>query len=459
MPKKTHALAAWLSAAEIPIFLLDQRRTVLFFNRGCEECTGWQAGEVIGRVCEYNSVSDPEQVEFLTNTLCPPPELFTGEIVCQPVVFYTRSQVTQRRRLLFIPLKEASQNWHILGLWLPWDAPQTVPSSIAQELHAELGTLRRELKQTYRLDGFVAGSSVMRRVLDQMKVASSCRSSLHLLGAKGTGKEQLARTVHFESEDRGRAFIPVDCRQPHFELKRSLKRALDAEHQDSTVLRLRPGTLYLKDVESLPRDLQEILVEQYSLPLDKRPSVRLISASTESLSAVVDRDQFSPDCLFLLTTLAIELPLLRHRLEDLPLLAQHLLEQTNRGADHQIGGMNEEVASLFQTYNWPGNEDELALVIREAVALCKTPLLTPADLPFRFRTGWDAQSVGPPQKLLPMPLDSYLEQIEADRIREVLMLVQGNRSRAADLLEIPRAKLYRRLETLGITSEPQAEEK
>jgi len=152
----------------------------------------------------------------------------------------------------------------------------------------------------------------------------------------------------------------------------------------------------------------------------------------------------------LLSEFTIDLPALRERADDLPLISQSVLESQNVGADKQIGGFTSEVSELFAKYDWPGNLSELEAVIVEARAACGGSLITVRDLPFRFRTGLDAQAVGPSLAAEPMNLEELLARVEADHIRWALAAARSNKSQAAALLGLTRPRLYRRMEALGM---------
>jgi transcriptional regulator with PAS, ATPase and Fis domain len=154
--------------------------------------------------------------------------------------------------------------------------------------------------------------------------------------------------------------------------------------------------------------------------------------------------------LYALTICTIQVPSLRDRLEDLPLIAQQMLEDRNRLLGTRLEGFETRVIQAFEKYQWPGNLRELAVVVNEAGENATGETVSLDALPFRFRAGWDAQRTGPPVASVRQSLDDYLLQVERERIREVMELVQGNKTAAAELLGIPRPKLYRRLESLGL---------
>jgi transcriptional regulator with PAS, ATPase and Fis domain len=206
----------------------------------------------------------------------------------------------------------------------------------------------------------------------------------------------------------------------------------------------------------LPRDGQKIVADAFRKDRGRGRDLRLMAATTRDPISLADDEQLRQDFFHLLTPLVIAVPPLRQRMGDLRFLAQYLLEELNRGEARQFNGFGDDVWEKFVEYNWPGNVGELLVVIREARALCNEPLIRVKDLPFRFRTGLDAQAVGPAWRPPVAPLEPLLAQTEREQIERALAESRHNKSRAAQLLGMTRPRLYRRMEILGIRDEPAA---
>ena len=442
-----------LTDISTPVFLLDAQRRFQFFNRGCEELTGWSAQEIVGTSCEYDSSAEPGTREALAESICPPPEVYGGRPASVPAYIAHRDQSTAARILNFIPLlNESNRVTRVLAFASPIEqSPQMAETSAAQELHAELAALRGMLRQRYGIRGFVARSVPMQRVLAQLNLALGNDLPVLFLGAPGTGKEHAARVLHYHRAPAGHSFIPIDCRRlDAIDLKQTLRRVL-RESGEASGDRLRSGALYLADVGDLARDLQEMIVEHFAAkPKERAPNLRLLAGLSGDPRELLEREVLRPDFYYLLTALQIEMPPLRDRAEDLPVLAQAFLEQSNRGQEKQIGGFADEVWKQLREYDWPGNLDELAAVVAEAWEASRGDLVRAGDLPFRFRTGLDAQIVAPRSGGEVTSLEQVLSQTEAQHIQLALDRSGHNKSKAAKLLGIPRAKLYRRMQALGI---------
>ncbi|MBC7820177.1 MAG: sigma 54-interacting transcriptional regulator, partial [Planctomycetaceae bacterium] len=461
--KKKSRLETWLKTAATPVFLVSVSRRVLFFNTGCEQLTGWTADEIVGEVVEFGSDGEPQSLRALISALCPPPEALAGRELDVPVFMPNKTGGHAAKLVRFIPIRDGHDHvTSVLGLISLLPPPPTDQSqSLSLRYHAELSALRWSLRQRYGLKTVVAKSPLMRRVLEQVGLARNSQVPVLFVGPRGVGKEHLARAIHQEAESPTGSFVPLDCRQSPFSLLQTLKRLLHPEADDVPVGGLRPRTLFLIDVEQLPRDVQERLLAEYQSDranaTRRMPLPRLISSSTELLADAVEDERLLPDLGLLLTTLTIEVPTLRERDDDFIPLAQAFLESSNRGADHQIGGFVDAVWPQLREYAWPGNLDELSLVVLEARERCTAPLIGLDDLPLRFRAGLEAQSIGPPQRSLdepPIPpLEEHLAGIERDLIRRALKKAKRNKTLAAKLLNIQRPVLYRRMEVLGITDD------
>ncbi len=454
----------WLASTTTPVFILDDRRRVLFFNKGCEQLTGWEAGDVIGQVCDFVSEPDLAQVESFTGALCPPPEVFQGQEQSLPTFLQDRSGNKTSHLIRFFPLtNEDGRVERVLGTFSRIPEPISSHPNLDRELHAELAALRADLWQHYDISSVVGRSRSFHRLMEQVRLACCHRSSLHLSGEAGTGKEHLARLVHYQSDARRKAFVPLECRRlTRDEIKLAVRGVLrDARDEQTT--RLSPGTLFLKNVDYLPDSVQDLLLEEASTAFGSEPhraedpthssasvALRLMSSSEIDLESAVSQDRLNLDVFYLLTSQTIMVPSLRQRPEDVMLLAQHFLESLNRDRETQVTGFADDVTKAFRKYTWPGNQDELKVVVTQARESCERSTITLGDLPFRFRSGQDAQRVGPTQPVEIIPLEDRLAAVEREHIELALQQSGDNKSQAADSLGITRARLYRRMQILGI---------
>lgn len=456
MPRRSRTrggLPEWLSQTAQPVFVIDSRRVVLFFNRGCECLTGWSASDLIGQIAVLASTGDATVAGTLLSALVPP---ITLEPTTHRVHLLTRDGQSLDRVIHFFPLAAVEldstsdaepRRW--LGLIVPPPPPQKLlPVATESQLHAELSALKADLRRRYQLSQVVAQCSSMRRVMTQLQLAVSCHAPLAFCGQPGTGKEHLARAVHAAGEHRVRTFVPVDCRQPPRLLDELLDRLLASEQEEPPIPVLRRGAVLLQHADHLPRDWQRRLTGEVDLT-GGPGAVRWMIAVPSPLDLLVQSGELLPEFCDRFGTLEIHLPKLGDRPGEFPLLVQQAIEVANTASDPQITGLSPDVWQQFTAYNWPGQLDELFAVIQEAHAASAGPLITVRDLPFRFRAGQDAQTIGPAEIGLLAPLEETLARVEREQIQRALDQAGGNKSVAADLLGIPRPKLYRRLESLG----------
>ena len=390
----TGNLTRLLGGGSTPLFVMNGQRKVLVFNRGCEELTGFAAEDVVGRICHYTSDGE-SAVEELTAGLCPPPDVLAGQQRSVPAYLATKSGASLPRMLNYYPFcDERGQVIHVLGIVsaIPQPPPAADPTA-AQLVHAELAALRGNLRQRFGRQTLVCKGPATTRLLNQIDLAQRCRASIFLTGEPGTGKQHIARVIHYGGESKNTTFVAVDCRQlAPSEIDRTVTRLLEAATDPAARgLGISAGALFLGHVEHLPRDVQRRIVKAHGG--NAPPSLRLFSSSCFPLSEAVEREALLFEMQSLLTTVTIEVPPLRERPEDLLLLAQHFLEDVNRHREKQIGGFARDVVKLFTEYNWPGNLAELFKVVGEAHAATAGDVVQPTDLPFRFRTGFDAQQL------------------------------------------------------------------
>ncbi len=451
--RRSTGFEAWLNAAQTPMYLLDKRRQVTIFNRGCEELTGWSADEVVGELCDYTSPSDNENLEQLLSVLCPPPEVFDGAALTVAIDIPHRQEGGSSRMLHHFPMQNRDGIIdRVLTFVFPLGQLQPAAGpSAAQKLHAELAFLRTTLRKRYGFSSIIAISPGMQRVLEQVQLGASCTASIHFAGEKGTGRQHLARVVHNESELAQRGFVPLDCSVlSAIELQATIRRMFDKQPGSPAILpHLQTGTLFFEAVEQLPRDVQSVIVDSWN-PDEPEYPARLMTSSVYPMEVLAESEDILPQFLRLCGALEIKPPPLRGRAEDLPLLVQLFVEQRNAGVQRQLEGVSADTSSELKKYNWPGNLRELRVVLDQAIEACDGPTITPADLPMRFRAGMDARRTSPIEQLTRTELEPLLAEVEREHISTVLEACNGNRTEAARLLGLTRPKLYRRLEQLGL---------
>ncbi|SFI16515.1 AAA-type ATPase lid domain-containing protein [Planctomicrobium piriforme] len=428
-------LATWLTTSLSPLFVLDDRRVVLVFNRGCEELTQWPAAEIIGKTCLAQATSDPTHAASVTGVLCPPEFLPNQMFASQPVVLHRRDGTILEREIHFFRLhpEDSRETGHFVGLIAE---PATTAPFLKTSRRLDVARHTAELYERYRVERLIAKSPAMQRVAAQIEIARQTVPAVHLIGPRGCGKEHVARLIHYGSQNRQQRFVPIRCDgSSHFEISRTLNRIYESDEAQ-------PVTIYLDQVDALPLDLQERVLAQMNRGVHRHLS------SSQSGLVQLDERRMNPELKLRLTSLIIEVPALRDRGDDLLLLAQQLLEEQNQPAGLQHQGFSTAVERLFRQYNWPGEVDELARVVTQAARKASSAIVDVADLPADFAAGFSAQAIRPlPVRL---SLEEQLAVIERQKIEQALEEARSNKSVAAEILQMPRARLYRRMAALGL---------
>ena len=434
--------------------MVDRSRRVVFVNRACEELTGWSSNELTGELCEFVSHVEPTDIRCVTGMLCPPPSVFDdqSQVVAKQFVHRETGQ-SVTLPIQFMPLQDGTETVFVLGVAVDIQSvAQPMDRSLVAEIHAELAALRQSVRERFGLRTIVGKSFVMQRVLRQIRSTAQTRTNVFIHGGPGSGKEHAARAIHYAGANKAKAFVPIEChRVSADQLSETLLRLIQTDWSEiAPIAALQAGCIYLESIESMPRDLQQRIGDFLSSPNGSAflSNVSLIAASTVPSVELFEQSRLIHELYYRLTSLELTVPSLVERLEDLPLLAQHFLEQCNVGQAQQVAGFAADVMQLFHEYNWPGNLDELRQVVQEAHQQCKENTIRSGHLPFRFRTGLDAQSIGPAP--LFEPLEKTLARVEREQIEAALQSSGDNKAKAAVLLGITRASLYRKLENLDI---------
>jgi formate hydrogenlyase transcriptional activator len=327
-------------------------------------------------------------------------------------------------------------------------------------LQNENFALREDLTRESMLEEIVGSSEVMRNVMAHVAKVAASDSTVLILGETGTGKELIARAVHTHSNRSARAFIRVSCAAiPPSLIASELfghekgaftgalhKRMGRFEAADG-------GTLFLDEVGDLPaetqiallRVLQEREFERVGSNLSVSVDVRVVAATNRNLLKAVSEGTFRRDLYYRLNVFPIQLPALRDRSGDIPLLLQYFIDRFARRVGRRFSAVSEKTFKLFLSYEWPGNIRELQNVIERAVILCDADIFEVEESWLKNR-GADLQSS--------VPLEVALATQEASLIRAALAESGGRISEAAAKLQIPRQTLASKIKTLRIERGP-----
>lgn len=442
----TAAIARLLQAVDQPIYALDDDAAIIFINHAALEWLACTEDEILGQRCAYHSSDAVERGERLAASLCPPPEVFSGDKTAAVV----RSGSAERLAT-FYPLAKGEKQIGVLAIVDAQDraieaAAQAEREPVPSELHRQIQAFRRQNKSLYRPETLLGISPVAQRIRAQVELATQCEAPVSISGPPGSGRQRTAATIHYAQGNAG-PFVQLDCSALTPELLfSSIENWLarrTGEEPDT-------GTLVLGDVDALSPETQReltVVLQAARFPLRK------IATSRTPLWQLARHGRFSDSLAALLTAIPIELPPLSERRADLPLLAQCFLEENNARTKKQVAGFSPEALDRLDGYAWPGNLDELARVVTESHARTKTPLIAASDLPQHVHLG-TAQSLHAGKKEEPIRLDEFLREVEAELLRRAMQRAKGNKARAARLLGLTRPRLYRRWMQLGLDAPP-----
>jgi two-component system response regulator AtoC len=328
--------------------------------------------------------------------------------------------------------------------------------------------LRSELSQGYRPEALVGPSEAMQEVLRQVRKIAPQRISVLLQGDSGTGKELVARALHELSPRASLPFVAVNCGAIPAELIESelfghVRGAFtDAVRaKKGLVVEADGGTLFLDEVGELPLALQpkllRFLQEQEVRPVGdvraRQVDVRVVAATSRDLTRDVAAGRFREDLLYRLDVVRVRLPALRERLEDIPALAAHFLAKYARLRPDLPGlALGDDASEALLAHRWPGNVRELEHALERAVVLADGPLIHEQDLPDAVRAPAHPPSPGAAGTPDDLSVKRGTRALEERLIRAALERTGGNRTRAAELLDLSYRALLYKIRDYGIGS-------
>ena len=326
-----------------------------------------------------------------------------------------------------------------------------------RQLRQEVRRLRGELARTYGLGNIIASSPQMMELLEIVARIADSPASVLLTGESGTGKDLIARALHFQSRRATGPFVPINCAAiPDNLLESELFGHVQGAFTDARANKLgllqaaNGGTLFLDEIGEMPVALQAKLltvieskrVRPLGATVEVAVDFHVIAATNSELEAATAAGRFRADLYYRLAAIVLHLPPLRERREDIPLLVKHFLARAAAEANRPVPEITPEVSERLLRYPWPGNIRELQNAVQRAFILCRGNRLERTDLPAKV-AGTEAADLTADDAL---SRRLTLDQLEQEYIRRVLASVAGNKSEAAAILGIDRKTLYRKLE-------------
>jgi DNA-binding NtrC family response regulator len=332
-----------------------------------------------------------------------------------------------------------------------------------RSLQSEVERLRQQVHSRYGFENIIGQSAKMREIFELVAHVSDLAVNVLIVGESGTGKEMIARAIHQKSARAARSFIPINCAAiPETLLESELFGYVRGAFTDARKDRrglfqaANGGLLFLDEISEIPLSLQakllRVIEDKEVRPLGanqgEKVDARLVSACNRDPELLVQEGRFRQDLYYRLNVIRIDLPPLRERAEDIPILIEHFMRKFNDQIHRKLDGIEPEALDALTNYHWPGNVRELEHTIERAVLLGKEARIGLQDFP--------PSLVARTDNVLPLAdalARSYtLRDLEKEYIMRVMEIVGGNKTEAAKTLGVDRTTLYRKLEEYKVKS-------
>ena len=423
------------------VFTVDSEWRITCFNRAAEEITGVSRSEALGRRCyeviKSNICKDACVIQYTIDT---------GRPVVNLMVYFADKQ----------------------GLQIPVSVSTALFRNIKGELIGGVETFRdlrqleeyrKQVEKSYSFEDIISKSKKIRHILDILPTIAVNESSVLIAGKTGTGKELFARAIHNLSGRGNKPFVAINCGGfPETLIESELFGYEAGAFTGATKAKpgrfalAEGGSLFLDEIGDLPPLLQvkllRVLQEKTYEPLGSirslKSDVRIIAATHRNIEAMVAEETFRQDLYYRINVIKLDIPPLRERMEDVPLLIKHFIGRFSSILDKDISGISPDALNILMSYDYPGNVRELENIIEHGCVLCPGSLIRAKDMPDWLR---------PPSKEISAA--SSLEEVEKQFIISVLTKNNWNRVAAARELKIHKTTLFSKMKKLDINPPDQ----
>ncbi len=424
------------------VFTVDKNFIITSFNRAAEKVSGYSAQEVIGRPCR----------EVFDTKLCT-----SGCPLARAIE--TRSRITVAEQVIrnrdgdTIPVQ-------VSATALIDDSGNVIGGVETFKDLTEITRLRRQLSEESKKTGIISRSPKMRKILSVLPEFARSESTILILGESGTGKELIAKVIHKLSPRKDKPFVAVNSGAlPDTLLESELfgykaGAFTDArKDREGRFAAAEGGSLFLDEIGDISQAMQvkllRVIQNRTYEPLGSntpvKTDVRIITATNRKLDEMVKNKEFREDLYYRLNVVKIELPPLRERMEDLPILIDHFIQRFNRQRNKQISGISDDALAILKRYDFPGNIRELENIIEYAFIMCHDSVILPRHLPEVFLDSIDR---GPNAADTGKPMT--LAEVEKQAILEALKRNDYKKMKTCRELGISKDTLRRKLKAYGV---------
>jgi len=335
-------------------------------------------------------------------------------------------------------------------------------------LKSENRILQGQLQSKYRFENIIGNSAALRGVLEIVSKVAESDSTVLITGESGTGKELIARAIHFNSKRADKMFVTVNCGAIPEDLLESelfghVRGAFTnaISNREGRFAVAHEGTIFLDEIGDMSgplqvkllRVLQDRTFEPVGSSTTQSVDVRVIAATNQILEDAIAERRFREDLYYRLNVIPIEVPPLRARRDDIPLLAEHFLDISNERRADQTVGFSDEAIELLCGCRWPGNVRELENLVERLVTLCDGREIGANDLPETCRTTGPLAASAPPIPPQGLSFREVVDQFESDLILQALEITHGNKNRAAQLIQMNRTTMLEKMKKKGLKFE------
>jgi two-component system response regulator HydG len=425
------------------LMVVDNKGIILLFNRAAEEITGYRKEDVIGKEC---SIFHCDACMVLDKS----GGCRDSQLEKSGAIYNRRCRIRTSNGRSVLLLKNAvilrDDGGEILGTV---ESMTDITSLYNKEI--ELQELKEELRQDYWFMGLLGKSVPMQRLYEHIRNAASSEAPVLICGESGSGKNLVARAIHKLSRRKDGPFIQLNCASLNEQLLESElfghKKGSFTGAVCDRIGRFEAadgGGIFLDEIGDMPITMQvkllgvleDKVVERVG---DHKPipvNVRLVSATNKDISNLLQTGKFREDLLYRINSIVINVPPLRERREDIPLIALHYLRKISIANNKEIRNISHQAMEILTDFPWPGNVRRLINALEHSAASCRNDTIEVSDLPEYL--------------IHEKKTEGNDGRIDQEEIRSALSLYKGNKTLAAKHLGISRVTLWKRLKVLGI---------